>query len=208
MAIEHWDSRTQKYVLYQSANRHQEDCTHFPFEKILKKVFLDTNVINTLAKHCECILDHTPIPIDIDTTLAADIESLMHIFYVGVRANWDIMGSKKTLDELSRTKNAILRGDLLEYALGLVNQDREDENHRFADDFGRRLIDAPFVDALPNLSDRELIGNAIGLGCDAFCTRDRATIVRKRDLLRQISLRIMTPEEWWAHIKPWAALWC
>jgi hypothetical protein len=113
-----------------------------------------------------------------------------------------------SLDELSGTKNGALREDLLEYALGFVNRALEDEDRRFAADFGRRLIDAAFVVALPDLADRQLIGNAIGFGCDAFCTCDRTTIVRKRDQLRQVRLRILTPAEWWAHVKPWASLWC
>jgi hypothetical protein len=118
------------------------------------------------------------------------------------------LASQRTLDELSRTRNDTLREDLMEYALGFVNRDLGDEERRFAADFGRRMTDAPFVAALPDLPDRELIGNAIGFGCDVFCTCDRTTIVRKRGQLRQVSLRILTPAEWWAHVKPWAGLWC
>jgi hypothetical protein len=131
----------------------------------------------------------------------------MHVFHVGARADWDLVGSQKTIDELSRTSDASLRDEFLAYALGLVSRDLTDEDRRFAEDFGRRLIDAPFLGALPDLADRELIGNAIGYGCDVFCTRDNATIIRKRGLLRQMPLRIMMPAEWWAHIKPWAGLW-
>jgi len=207
MTLEHWDSRKQKYVLYWSTEQHSKDCTRFPFKGIPRRVFLDTNVISVLVKHSTNIFDHELIPIDTESTLAADVEALMHVFHVGAQANWDLLGSQKTLDEISRTRDSALRGDLLEYAIGMVNQDLDDEDRRFAADFGRRLIDAPFASALPDVADRELIGNAIGFGCDAFCTRDRATIVRKRGRLRQIPLRIMTPAEWWAHIKPWAALW-
>jgi hypothetical protein len=207
MTLEHWDSRRQKYVLYRSIEQHSEDCERFPFKRIPRRVFLDTNVINVLVKNCEHIFDRVPIPIATDPKLAADIEALMHVFYVGARANWDILGSQRTLDELSRTMDDATRDGLLEYAVGLVNQDLNDEDRRFAADFGRRLIDAPFLASLPDKADRELIGNAVGFGCDAFCTRDRATIVSKRGQLRQIALRIMTPAEWWAHIKPWAALW-
>ncbi len=171
-------------------------------------MFLDTNVINVLVKHCTNIFDGALLPVDTEPMLAMDIEALMHVFYVGARANWDILGSQKTLDELSRTRDGALRDDLLEYAFGVVNRDLDGEDCRFAADFGRRLIDAPFVAALPDLADRELIGNAIGFGCDAFCTRDRATIVNKRSQLRQIPLRIVTPAEWWAQIKPWGGLWC
>lgn len=208
MTLEHWDQDLRKYVLYRTTAEHSEDCQRFPFEKIPKRVFLDTNVINVLVKYCGYVFDHVPIPLDTDATLASDIEALMHVFHVGERATWHILGSQKTLDELSRTRDGSLRSDLLEYAFGIVNKNVEDDDRRYAADFGRRLIDAPFVAALPDTADRELIGNAIGFGCDVFCTRDRATIVRKRDLLRQVPLRIVTPAEWWAHIRPWAALWC
>lgn len=207
MTLESWGRSTGRYVLYQAAEEHSEDCKRFPFERIPKRVFLDTNVINILVKYCEAIFDHASIPQEVDATLAVDIEALMHVFYVGARADWDILGSRKTLDELSRTRDSSLRGELLEYAFALVNQNLDDDDHRYAADFGRKLIEAPFVAALPDKADRELIGNAIGFGCDVFCTCNRATIVKKRDQLRQVPLRILTPEEWWAHVKPWAALW-
>lgn len=207
MGLEHWDSLKRKYVLYRSEAQHSDDCVRFPFEDIPRRIFLDTNVINALVKHSAHIFEREPISSDTELELALDIEALMHVFYVGVRADWDIIGSQKTIDELSRTKNVALRHDLLDYALGIVNKDLSNEDRRFAADFGRRLVDTSFVTALPDLADRELIGNAIGFGCDAFCTRDRATIVKKRSRLRQIPLRILTPAEWWAHIKPWAGLW-
>ncbi|TWB26701.1 hypothetical protein [Nitrospirillum viridazoti] len=207
MTLESWDRSTGRYVFYRMAEEHSEDCKRFPFERIPKRVFLDTNVINVLVKYCEVIFDHSPIPQEVDATLAVDIEALMHVFYVGARADWDILGSRKTLDELSLTRDCSLRAELLEYAFGIVNQNLDDDDHRYAADFGRKLIEAPFVAALPDKADRELIGNAIGFGCDVFCTCDRATIVKKRDRLRQVPLRILTPEEWWAHVKPWAALW-
>jgi hypothetical protein len=208
MGLERWDPRRGKYVLYQSREQHSDDCARFPFESIPRRVFLDTNVINVLVKHSTHVFDHEPIPLNTEPTLAIDIEALMHVFYVSRRADWDLLGSPKTIDELMRTKDGALRGDLVEYASGLVSQDLSREERRFAIDFGRRLVDTPFVGALPDAADRELIGNAIGFGCDAFCTCDRATIVRKRSGLRKVPLRIMTPAEWWAHIKPWAGLWC
>jgi hypothetical protein len=208
MALEHWDPSTRKYVLYRNTEQHSADCGRFPFEAIPRRVFLDTNVINVLVKHCTHVFDHEPTPPETEPTLESDIEALMHVFYVGARANWSLLASQKTLDELSRTRDGTLRDNLLEYALGFVNCDLDDEDRRFAEDFGRRLIDTLFVAALPDLADRELVGNAIGFGCDVFCTCDRTTIVRKRSQLRQVPLRILTPAEWWAHVKPWAGLWC
>jgi hypothetical protein len=207
MGLERWDLNRRKYVLYQNEEQHSSDCARYPFRSIPRRVFLDTNVINVLVKHSARIFDGEPIPPDADTTLAVDIEALMHVFHVGQRANWDLLGSQKTIDELLRTKDGALRSDLVEYALGLVNQDIDSDERRYAIDFGHKLVDTPFVAALPDAADRELIGHAIGFCCDAFCTCDRATIVRKRGDLRLIPLRILTPAEWWAHIKPWAGLW-
>src|SRR6202035_3933297 len=146
------------------------------------------------------VFERERISPEIEPNLALDIEALMHVFYVGARADWDLVGSQKTLDELSRTRDETLRSDLEDYALGLVNRDSNDKDRRFAADFGRRLIDSPFLAALPDLADRELIGYAIGYGCDAFCTRDIATIVKKRAQLRQVPLRVITPAEWWRHV--------
>src|SRR5450756_2612480 len=191
MALEHWDSRKRKFVLYQNAGQHSEDCARFPFASIPQRVFLDTNVINVLVKNSTHVFEREPIPQNTESKLANDIEALMHVFCVGARADWSLFCSQTVIDELSRTKEVSIRDDLIEYALGFVNQDPSDEDRRFAADFGRRLIDSPFVAALPDTADRELIGNAIGYGCDAFCTRDRATIVNKRSQLRQVPLRIM-----------------
>jgi hypothetical protein len=207
MGLEYWDSRKKKFILYQSAEQHSDDCARFPFASIPQRVFLDTNVINVLVKHGTHVFEREPIPQNTESKLAIDIEALMHVFYVGTQADWGLFASEKVIEELSRTRQMGVRDDLIEYALGFVNRDPSDEDRKFAADFGRRLIDTSFVAALPDVADRELIGNAIGFGCDAFCTRDRATIVSKRDRLRQVPLRIMTPAEWWAHIKPWAGLW-
>jgi hypothetical protein len=205
--LEYWDPQRRKWVLYRSTEQHGEDCARYPFQSIPRSIFLDTNVINILVKHAPHVFEQEPIPPEYDRTLAIDIEALMHVFYVGFRAEWHLVGSPQTLEEISRTKNEDLRGDLTEYALGIVNRDLQDEECRRAVDFGQRLADAPLVSALPDLADRELLGNAIGFGCDAFCTCDRSTIINKRHLLPKLPLRIITPAEWWFHVKPWAGLW-
>lgn len=176
-----------------------------PFESIPRRIFLDTNVVNLLVKQSEQIFEQAPIPDDLDRTRALNIEALMHVFYVGARAEWDILASHKTLDEIEQTPDSDIRDDLLSYAVQLVELHNKDS--AFAASFGRRLVDTSFVSALLDLADRELIGNAIGFGCDVFCTCDKRTIVRKRERLRQLPLRILTPAEWWAHVKPWAGLW-
>lgn len=202
--MEHWDERRKKWVLYKTQRDHAEDCERYPLEAIPRRIFLDTNVINLMVAHAELVFEGSSPPAGYDPLKTDDIEALMHIFAVGQRAGWDIMASRKTLAEVEATPDANLRAMLVDYAIQLVDTDYEAS--AYAATLGRQMIDAPFATALPDLADRELIGNAIGLMCDVFCTRDRRTIIRKRENLHLLPIRILTPREWWAHIKPWGGL--
>ena len=116
------------------------------------------------------------------------------------------LDAKSIMEEISLTPDPGTRNDLLGYVREIIEIGTEQSV--LGDNLGKRLADALPVAALPDRSDRELIGNAIGLNCDAFCTCDHRTIIAKRHLLPKMELKILTPVEWWAHIKPWAALWC
>jgi len=203
--LEERDQRTGRWVLYKTQEQHGSDCERYPFERIPCRVFLDTNVVNALVKHADQIFEQQPIREESDQTKAHDLEALMHVFFVGSRANWDLVASSKTLEELSHTSSYELRDTLLDYAIGIVESEGEAAAH--ARDLGRRVLGSGLFDALPDRDDRELVAHAIGLGCDAFCTSDRKTIIRRRHRLPKLPIRIVTPIEWWRHIKPWAALW-
>jgi hypothetical protein len=201
----------RRYKLYHSQQDHSADCTKFPFDQIPCRVFLDTNIVNCLVKWRRCVFEMEDPPPDLDSTLLWDIESLMHVFHVGARAQWDIVASHKVIDELAQTKNGELREELLEYGVDLASYSAfngNDDDHCYADDLARRLRDSSFVSALPDINDRDLIAHAVAYNCGAFCTRDRRSIHSKRDTLRSLPIKILTPAEWWQHIKPWAGLWC
>jgi hypothetical protein len=195
----------RRFVLYRTQGEHSADCERFPYKEIPSRVFLDTNIIDCLVKWPKCIFEMEETPPEIEDKLRTDIESLMHVFHVGSRAYWDLVASELTLRELSATQDAALREELLEYGIGFVNGN---ENKRYASDLARRLRDSSFLASLPDSNDRDLIAHAIAFQCDAFCTRDLRTIHRKRASLRALPLKILTPAEWWQHIKPWAGLWC
>lgn len=168
-------------------------------------MFLDTNIVNLLVKYGEQIFEQAPIPEGLDITRAHDVEALMHVFHAGNRNPWDILAARKTLEEIEQTPDPELRADLLDYAVQLV--DPPDEQSTFAADFGRRVADSSVLAALPDPADRELLGYAIADQCDVFCTSDRRTIARHRNKLPKLPLRILSPPEWWAHVKPWFRLW-
>lgn len=204
MGIEQWDESRKRWILYRSEADHSADCRAYPYEAVPGRIFLDTNVVNLLVNYSDQIFEQHPPPEMNDLTLAEDLEALMHVFYVGRRANWSVMASRKTLDEIGNTPDTEHRDRLREFAVELISP--EEEANAYASVVGRRMIDAPFTQWLPDKADRELIGNAIGLECDVFCTRDRRTIIRKRDRLRQLPIRVLTPLEWWRQVRPWAGL--
>ena len=53
----------------------------------------------------------------------------MHVFHHGARANWDVLASNKTLDEIDKTPDADLKAELLEYAVMLAEPPTEDSHH-------------------------------------------------------------------------------
>ena len=84
----------------------------FAFENFPKRVFLDTNVINVLVKHSDQVFGGCAFLDQIDSTRASDIDALRKMFFAGSRANWDILGSQKTIEEIMRATDRDLRDRL------------------------------------------------------------------------------------------------
>jgi hypothetical protein len=205
MSVETRDPISGKYVLFRSPDEHALACEAHPYERIPRRIFLDTNVVNALVKFASPIFEGAPLDEPVDDLLAEDIESLMHIVAVGGRGQWTFISSSTMLQELSQTRAAATREALLNYGVELMEALTEDD-HAFREDFSRRLLNSGLLNAMPDAPDRRLYAEAIAMGCDAFCTRDRATIVSRRDLLPKTVTRIITPREWWEAIKPWGGL--
>ncbi len=205
MLLERWDAIRCKWIMYQNQDEHSADCKRYPYDQIPARVFLDTSVVNLIVKYAPAIFEMAPPYASTPLNRVRDIEALMHVFAVGARANWSLRASAKTLSEVNQTSCDHLRAELAAYVRELLMLVSEDS--RFGDDFGRRVADSALLAALPDRSDRELLGNAIGLECDAFITADVRTIVSKRGQLPDLPLRVLTPTEWWSHVKPWGGLW-
>ncbi len=69
-----------------------------------------------------------------------------------------------------------------------------------------QLLSSGLLNTLPDRNDRILICEAIVYKCDCFCTRDWKTILRKREYLKNLPIKIITPSEWWRLIEPYAPL--
>jgi hypothetical protein len=205
MGVEFKDPVSGKYILYCSETAHRRECALYPYVQIPQRIFLDTSVVNALVKCASYIFEGQPIDPKMEPVLAEDVESLSHIFAVSAPAPWEIVASPSVLDEIRQTRLDEIRDALLDYGVNLA-ESPEPGDAWFREDFSRRLSASSLLLALPDEGDRRLLAQSIAMGCDVFCTRDRATIVSKRDLLPRMPVRVLTPREWWAHLKPWLGL--
>lgn len=203
--LECWDVTRKRWIMYQDSESHSLDCQLYPFEEMPTRIFIDTSVVNILIKFAGTIFDMKAQDPSQSLPRRQDVEALLHVFAVGASANWDLVASSRTFDEVSQTKDQAVRADLVSYVLEILERGTPESTH--GQNLGRRLADSSLLAALPDRTDRELLGNAIGLGCDAFVTADIRTIISRRDRLPQLPLKILTPVEWWRHVKPWGGLW-
>lgn len=205
MFLERRDAVSGRWQLYTSQQDHRADCVRYPFDQIPSCVFLDTSVINLIVKNSPAIFEGEKIRPDIPTNQGREVEALLHLFAVGARAQWSLLASETSIAEVARTPCDKTRNALQSYVYELVERLPPHLGREHGDTCKTDLSGA--LDALPDEGDRQLISHAIALSCDAFVTTDIKTIISKRDQLPSLPLRLLTPCEWWAHVKPWGGLW-
>lgn len=177
------------------------------------RVFLDTNVLNFISNWSEVIFERSKPPSHLPTADVDDIIALQGMFLTGERASWQLAVSPKSYAEVVATTNPAHRRALeqlfarhWEYWRNNVDGN-EELSDKHAAGFARRIMPSSVLSAIPQRSDRELIAHAIAYDCDAFCTRDRKTILKRRERLKRIPLKFVSPSEWWALVRPYASLW-
>lgn len=181
-------------------------------ETIPARIFLDTCIVNMMLDFGEQIYDGAEICGR--TREVADVEALRAIMTTGQRAGWQLAISPHTYFEVSRTvdeaRHSQLRGWFNELWLYwrdcMANADDlpsllEAENLRI------QQLGSETLEALPDLSDRVLLCDAISYRCDLFCTRDWRTILKQRNKIGKAGIDIVTPTEWWSRIEPYAKIY-
>lgn len=178
------------------------------------RAFLDTSSFNFILEHGECIFEGvTPHP-KLSKRILADINAFYNIFLTGERATWQLAVSPFTYREIISTQGPTKRHylqnwfmDVWDYWLGIIDENNDLPSFIEAEHTKIHLLSSGVLDVLTDVEDRLLICDAIVYKCDCFCTRDWKTILRKRDYLASLPIKIITPTEWWNIIKPYAALW-
>lgn len=176
------------------------------FCRIPSRVFLDTCVVNMMLDFWEQLHNGVEVPADLSPERANEVVALCGICDTGARAMWRFTISERTYRELNATSQNQRRHDLLQWFAELWHYQSEFSRPT---PLSRSLLSnlRKELRILPDVADRDLILDAVRDNCQAFCTIDRRTIIRHRDHLRALPLQILTPSEWWAEIRPWAAVW-
>lgn len=182
-------------------------------EDLPGRVFLDTCVVNFILDYGEQIHEGVAVPAGTAERVAMDIDALYNIFRVGERAHWQLAVSPHTYQEVLQTANPQRQHDLdrwfrdvWQYWRDVIDQNNDLPSFIEAEHARVDLLASGALDALPDLSDRVLICDAVVYNCDLFCTRDWTTILRHRARLANVPFEVVSPVEWWARIQPYAAL--
>lgn len=179
-------------------------------EDLPGRVFLDTSVVNFILDFGEQIHENLAPPDSANERVQRDIAALRDIFFVGTRAQWQLVVSARTWKEIWQTRDTERRQELDFWLNELWQywQDTQDAlgEHLDPNESACSGMVLRTLDCLPDRSDRELLIDAIGYRCDLFCTRDWKTILKHRPVLNGLPITIVSPTEWWDCIQPYAAL--
>lgn len=178
------------------------------------RIFLDTNLVNFILDYGEQIHDGMPLPYVANERVAKDVDALYNLFLTGQRASWQLAVSSITYQEVTNTSDATRRYylenwffEIWGYWQELITSQDDMPSSSDAERLRREILTSGILNSLPDMEDRLLIGDALAYGCDCFCTRDWRTILKHRDTLLSMPIKIVTPTEWWSLIRPYAGLW-
>ena len=183
-------------------------------EDIPGRAFLDTSSLNFILDNGEYIFDAVTPPVSLSGRQLQDIDAFYNIFFTGKRASWQLAISPFTYKEIISTQNANQRYylqnwfmEVWHYWLGILEQANDLPSFVEAEHTKIELLSSGILDAILDIEDRILICDAIVYRCDCFCTRDWRTILKHRDHLKGLPIKILTPTEWWELIEPYSGLW-
>ena len=183
-------------------------------EEIPGRAFLDTSSLNFILEYGECIFDALEPSETLSRRIIDDINAFYNIFLTGQRATWQLAISPFTYKEVISTQEVSKKYylekwfmDVWHYWLNIIEENDDLPSFIEAERIKIDLLSSGVLDTLPDIEDRILICDAVVYKCDCFCTRDYRTILKHREDMTSLPIKIVTPTEWWNLIKPYASLW-
>jgi hypothetical protein len=193
------------------------------FLSIPGRLLLDTCVLNTIQDEAAYIFEGEIIEGMTEAEIPEDLKALRYIFQVNERAAFQFLVSPLTFAELVNTKDIMWNKRRIQWAFDVldvwlivleVTGDRVVEGgtvrHRFKlteefQELESRLMRNP--DFRRDPFDRLLLIQYKMGNCDAFLTIDKNTIWRHKEWLLNEGIKVLSPSDFWAVLKPYAALW-
>lgn len=193
------------------------------FLSIPGRLLLDTCVLNIIQDEGAYIFEGE-IPEGLkESEIPEDLKALRYIFQVNERAAFQFLVSPLTFAELANTTDIFRNWRRIQWAFDVLDvwltvleetEDRKSKGgtvkHRFKlteelQEFESLLMNNP--DLRQDPFDRLLLIQYKMGNCDAFLTVDRNTILRHKDWLLTVGIKVLSPSDFWAALKPYAALW-
>jgi hypothetical protein len=193
------------------------------FLSIPGRLLLDTCVLNTIQDEGAYIFEGEIPKGMTEAEIPEDLKALRYIFQVNERAAFQFLVSPLTFAELANAKDIMWNWRRIKWAFDVLDVwlivleetgDRVVEGgtvrHRFKlteelQELESRLMSNPDLRRDP--FDRLLLIQYKMGNCDAFLTVDRNTIWRHKEWLLNEGIKVLTPSDFWAELKPYAAIW-
>lgn len=187
-------------------------------------ILLDTNVVQNLLTFGEYIYDNDlsdemeSFALEHGSRFLEDIRALADIISLGRRNGLPLAVAQRTLREIQSTPMLDKREALTRWALELFEYftrlgsdlwpQKEDGSAppSWPLNSKRRYRLYKKLLALPDESDRELVLDAIDLGCDVLLTMYYKTILSHRDEINRLGLTAMAPTDLLKKLRPWVGL--
>jgi len=181
----------------------------YPFEKLPRRIFLDSCTAQTLRDYGSYIYEGEEIPGDARIRRVVDgiekVEALRIIFYVSERAmfEWIVSsGSMAEAEDKGDSGHMQWLWDVAHHSeVCLEGEGATAENQSL----GARLEEPKF--GYLSAKDRLLLQHALTLRCEAFLTMERRLPRNATHIERELGIRVLTPITHWEMLRPWAALW-
>jgi hypothetical protein len=133
----------------------------------------------------EQVFDGVGAPAGLKVRVRQDIDALFNLAITGQRAMWQLVVSQKTYREVAQTADGDRKerletwfGEIWAYWQDALKQVDPDPGILGGREFADSMRASGVLECLPDQPDRALLLDALGFGCDLFCTRDWTSILK------------------------------